>query len=111
MASNSTNNPTAIPNMNNTMSQLGFKPVNPFGLLNDITKSFGIVIQEIFAWVYFLSEIAILIGVVIWLIGAIAHHSRIKRTGAQVILFSILGFAAAVILPGIIVVMNRQFHS
>lgn len=102
-SSNSTSNALALPNINNTMTGLGFKPVNPFGLLNSITNSFGVVIQEIFAWVYFLSEIAILIGVVVWLIGAIGHQSRVKRVGAQIIVYSILGFLAAVILPGIIV--------
>lgn len=104
-------NTLSLPNLNHTMAGLGFRPVDPFGLLNSVTKSFGVLIQQIFAWVYFLSEIAILLGVVVYLLGAIGHHNQIKRTGAHMVLYAIFGFCAAVILPGIIVAINTHFHT
>lgn len=104
-------NALSLPNLNHTMTGLGFRPVDPFGLLNSVTQSFGVLIQQVFAWVYFLSEIAILVGVVVFLLGAIAHHNQIKRTGAHVVLYAIFGFLAAVIIPGIIVAINAHFHT
>ena len=100
-----------LPNVSQTMSKLGFRPVNPFGLLNHITASFGTLIQVVFAWIYFLSEIAVLVGVIVFLVGSIGHHSRIKRTGGHIILYSILGFIAATILPGVIVAINNNLHA
>lgn len=109
--SNSASDTAMAPvNLNQTMKNFGFRPIDPFGLLNDVTHSFGVLIQEVFAWVYFLSEITILVGVLVYLVGAIGHHSRVKRTGAQIVLYSIVGFFAAVILPGVIVAIDSHFH-
>lgn len=109
--SDSTSNALAPVNLDHTMTGLGFRPVDPFGLLNSVTKSFGLVIQEIFAWVYFLSEIGVLIGLIVFLGGAIGHDGRVKRAGALIALYAILGFLAAVILPGVIVAIDSHFHS
>lgn len=99
------------PDVNQTMLGLGFKPVNLFSLLNHITSSFGTLIQTIFAWVYFLSEVAILVGALVYMVGAIGHHSKIKRSGALIVLYAILGFIAAVLLPGVIVAVDSNLHS
>lgn len=108
MAANTTT--ISPPNLDQSIERLGFKPVDPFRLLNEITGTFGTVIQVFFAWVYFLSEIAVLAGAIVYMVGAIGHHSRIKRAGAHMVLYAILGFIAAVILPGVIVAINQHFH-
>lgn len=98
-------------NLNQTMKGLGFQPVDPFGLLANITKSFGLVIQEVFSWVYFLAEIGVFVGLIVFIGGAIAHNARVRRTGSLIVLYAILGFFAAVILPGVIVAIDSHFHT
>jgi hypothetical protein len=92
------------------MNHLGFRPIDPFHLLNSITSSFGTLIATIFSWIYFLAELGVLIGAFVWLLGAAFHHNGVKRTGAHMILYAIIGFLAAVILPGVIVAINSYFH-
>jgi len=93
-----------------TLAQLGFKPVDPWGLLSHITSTFGSLIAVVFSWVYFLSEMGVLVGALVYLTGSIGSHSRIKRVGMHIVLYAILGFLAAVILPGVIVSINNSFH-
>ncbi|MCL6600280.1 MAG: hypothetical protein K6T81_16310 [Alicyclobacillus macrosporangiidus] len=100
----------AIPDLTQTMSKLGFRPVNPWSLMGNVTMSFATLIQVVFSWVFFFSEIAVLIGALVYIAGAIGSHSRIKRVGAHMVLYAIVGFAASVILPGVIVAINNNFH-
>ncbi|MDP9729375.1 hypothetical protein ACOJUR_15700 [Alicyclobacillus tolerans] len=99
-----------IPNVTNTLGQLGFHPINPFTFLSQITHSFGSLIETVFAWIYYLSEIAVLVGALVFVVGAIGHNSRIKRTGAHIVLYAILGFVASILLPGILVSINNHLH-
>ncbi len=98
------------PNLTHIMGGLGFKSVNPFGLLNHITSSFATFIQTIFAWVFFLSELAVLMGAIVFVGGAIAHQSRWKQTGTRMVLYAILGFFVAVLAPGAIMAISSNFH-
>ncbi len=108
--SNATNNALAPPDLSAQLGHMGFNPVNLFSLLSHVTNSFASLIQVIFDWVFFLAEIGVLIGVLVWIVGAIAHHNRIKGTGAHITAYSILGFFVAVIAPGVIVAINNGFH-
>ncbi|WP_258111619.1 hypothetical protein [Alicyclobacillus sp. SP_1] len=104
MAGNATTSP--LPNVSNTLGKLGFHPINPMTFLDQITQSFGTLIQTVFSWIYFLSEIAVLVGALVFVVGAIGHNSRIKRTGAHIVLYAILGFIASIVLPGVLVAIN-----
>jgi len=97
-------------NVTQTITQLGFAPVNPWALLNRVTSGFGHLIEVVFAWVYFLSEIGVLAGALVWLVGSIGSHARIKRTGAHITLYAIVGFLAAVILPGVVLALDSTFQ-
>lgn len=107
----SSNNALTPLNLNQTMKGLGFRPVDPFGLLAGITKSFGLVIQEVFSWVYFLAEVGVFVGLLVFIGGAIGHNARVRRTGSLIVLYAILGFFAAVILPGVIVAIDSHFRA
>ncbi|MCL6441899.1 MAG: hypothetical protein K6T83_00290 [Alicyclobacillus sp.] len=97
-------------NVNQTMSNLGIKPVDPFALLLHVTNSFGTIIQITFSWIYFLSEVAVLVGALVFMVGAIGHHGRIKQVGTRIALYALVGFVAAIILPGVILSINNTLH-
>lgn len=93
-----------------TMQSFGFHQVDPMSILAQLTGTFGTIVQVLFQWIYFLSEIGILVGALAFVFGAIGHHSRTKATGVRIVGFSILGFVLAVVLPGVILAINGQFH-
>ena len=93
-----------------TLQSFGFRAMNPLTLLSGMTGGFAQIVQILFSWIYFLSEIGILAGALVFLFGAIGHHGRIKGTGVRVIGFSVFGFVLAVILPGVVLALNSQLH-
>ncbi len=99
------------PHLTSIMNTLGFKAVDPFNLLNHVTTSFATVIEAVFAWVFFLSELAVLVGAIVFVAGAFGHSSKTKQMGAHMVLYAILGFFVAVVAPGAVMAINNGFHS
>lgn len=93
-----------------TMQSFGFRQVDPMTVLAQLTGTFGTIVQYLFQWIYFLSEIGILVGALAFVFGAIGHHARTKGMGVRIVGFSILGFVLAVVLPGVILAINGQFR-
>jgi len=92
------------------LKSFGFKSVNLFQLLYHATTGFGKLVEVFFAWVYFASELGVIIGALIFLFGSIGHHSGIKQAGGRTIMYSVIGFMAALLVPGLIIGAYGQFH-
>ncbi|MHB1681216.1 MAG: hypothetical protein ACYCYO_00110 [Bacilli bacterium] len=97
-------------NVTQEMQKLGFHPVNLFALMNGVTGSLGQVVQAIFSWIYFLAEIGILVGALVFLVGAGFHHAKVKGSGARIVVWSVAGFVIAVVMPGVVLAIDSGLH-
>jgi hypothetical protein len=93
------------------LAKLGFRSVQPQQLVNNISQMFGNVLGDVFAWTYFLSELTALVGVLVWLVGIIGHHPRVKQVGRHMILYSVIAFLAALLVPGLFISFYKHFHN
>jgi hypothetical protein len=90
------------------LTKFGFKPVSFFGLLNNVLGMGDKFISDMFSIVYLLSIIGGLAGAIVFVVGAMSHHNRWKGNGAKMVGFSVLGFVAAIIIPGLILSIKSK---
>ena len=97
-------NPQAA--MNTEMARLGIHPINPLQLMAHLTGAAGTVFAQLFTWCYMLSEIGILVGAFVFLIGAGVHARRTKGAGARMVAFSVAGFVISIVGPGVVMAIS-----
>lgn len=92
--------------MNAEMAKLGIHPINPLQLMTHLSGAAGAVFAQLFTWCYMLSEIGILVGAFVFLIGAGVHARRTKGAGARMVAFSVAGFVISMVGPGVVMAIS-----
>ncbi len=92
--------------MNAELARLGIHAVNPLQLVTHLTGAAGVFFAELFTWAYMLSEIGILFGAIVFLVGAGVHARRAKGAGARMVVFSIAGFLISIFGPGVVMAIS-----
>ncbi len=96
--------------MNSLQSRLGIHSVNVGGLLTNATNGAISILITVMDWIFLAAELGIMIGALVFLVGALFHQSRWKQTGGRIITFAIIGFIVGMIGPGVIMGINHFFQ-
>ncbi len=91
-------------------NSLGVHPINVGNLLSTATNGLIGFINDVAAWVFLFSELAVFVGGLVLAIGAVGHWASARRVGWRIIGFSVIGFFVGLIGPGILLGLYGVVH-